>query len=279
MSKITFGYIVGGSDKHYENLLRSLRSLERIEQDHEILILDADGRLNDSEGQDNVKIIHYPVQEGKGDDWFKPHIWKMRYHLYENLETDYCIYMDTDTVIVNDKIDELIEYSEDKFLICPHWWLNDLEDYLRKVRVHIPSIRDFLTEEALKQRYIASGVFLFKKDVHDKIFKTFSDIFDFIFSDGNCPEGVTDELILTLSLYKEGGYKFANGSMNHSSNHNQMPLKFEDGIFYGKNPDDEEFQKVFLFHNDIKEFYTSDITSGLESNVIKELEKVCYIEQ
>ena len=279
MSKITFGYIVGGSDKHYENLLRSLRSLERIEQDHEILILDADGRLSDSEGQDNVKIIHYPVQEGKGDDWFKPHIWKMRYHLYEHLETDYCIYMDTDTVIVNDRIDELIEYSEDKFLICPHWWLNDLEDYLRKVRVFIPAIRDLLTEEALKQRYIASGVFLFKKGVHDKIFKTFSNIFDSIFSGGNCPEGVTDELLLTLSLHKEDGYKFANGSMNHSSNHNQMPLKLEDGIFYGKNPGDEEYQKVFLFHNDIKEFYTSDITSGLEPSVIEELEKVCYIKE
>ena len=42
MSKITFGYIVGGEDKHYNNLLRSLESLERIEQPHEVVILDAD---------------------------------------------------------------------------------------------------------------------------------------------------------------------------------------------------------------------------------------------
>ena len=45
MSKITFGYIVGGEDKHYNNLLRSLESLERIEQPHEVVILDADSRL------------------------------------------------------------------------------------------------------------------------------------------------------------------------------------------------------------------------------------------
>ena len=45
MSKITFGYIVGGEDKHYNNLLRSLESLERIEQPYEVVILDADSRL------------------------------------------------------------------------------------------------------------------------------------------------------------------------------------------------------------------------------------------
>tara|TARA_R110001606_G_scaffold8553_5_gene37660 strand:- start:6081 stop:6920 length:840 start_codon:yes stop_codon:yes gene_type:complete len=279
MSKVTFGYIVGGTDKHYENLLRSLRSLERIKQDHEILILDADGRLSDSDGQENVRIIHYPVQKGKGDEWFKPHIWKMRYHLYEFLETDYCIYMDTDTVIVNDRVDDLIEYSEDKFLICAHWWLNDVKDYFDKVRVSAPAIKPYLDNNNAYQRYIASGVFLFKKGVHDGIFKTFSEMFDAIFADGQCPDGITDELLLALSLYKEGNYKFANGSMNHSSNHNQMPLKLEDGNFYGKNPDDAEFEKVFLFHNDIKEFYTSDITAGLEPNVIKELEKVCYIKE
>lgn len=278
MSKITFGYIVGGSDKHYENLLRSLQSLERIEQDHEILILDADGRLGAPEGQDNVRIIHYPVPEASGDEWFKPHIWQMRYHLYKYLETDYCIYMDTDTVIVNDRVDELIEYSDDKFLICPHWWLNDIRDYFSKVRVSIPSISKYLGEETEQQRYIASGVFLFKRGVHDKIFKTFSNLFEEIFANG-CPQGVTDELLLALSLNKEGDYKFANGSMNHSSNHNQMPLKYEDGIFYGKNPGDEEYQKVFLFHNDIKEFYTSDITRGLEPDVIKALEKTCYIKE
>ena len=278
MSRITFGYIVGGSDKHYENLLRSLQSLERIEQDYEILILDADGRLGAPEGQDNVRIIHYPVPEASGDEWFKPHIWQMRYHLYKYLETDYCIYMDTDTVIVNDRVDELIEYSDDKFLICPHWWLNDIRDYFNKVRVYIPSISKYLDEETDKQRYIASGVFLFKRGVHDKIFKTFSNLFEDIFANG-CPQGVTDELLLALSLNKEGDYKFANGSMNHSSNHNQMPLKYEDGVFYGKNPGDEEYQKVFLFHNDIKEFYTSDITRGLEPDVIKALEKTCYIKE
>lgn len=276
MSKITFGYIVGGSDKHYDNLLRSLQSLERIEQDYEILILDADGRLECSDKK-NVKIVHYPAKDANENDWFSPHIWKMRYHLHEYLETDYCLYMDTDTVIVNDRVDELIEFSEDKFLICPHWWVNDVEDYLRKTRVNTFVLNDTLIEDLLKTRYIASGVFLFKKNDHDQIFKAFFDNFEKVFSQNQFPEGVTDELLLTISLGQIGGHKFANGSMNHSSNHNQMPLKFENGNFYGKNPTDSEYQKVFIFHNDIQEFYTSDITSGLSSDVLQELEKVCYI--
>ena len=53
MSKITFGYIVGGEDKHYNNLLRSLESLERIEQPYEVVILDADSRLESDEDKPN----------------------------------------------------------------------------------------------------------------------------------------------------------------------------------------------------------------------------------
>ena len=72
MSKITFGYIVGGEDKHYNNLLRSLESLERIEQPYEVVILDADSRLEADEDKPNVRIIPFPVDEEKGEGWFKP---------------------------------------------------------------------------------------------------------------------------------------------------------------------------------------------------------------
>ena len=46
----------------------------------------------------------------------------MRYHLNKYVETDHCFYMDTDTVIVNDRVDELIEEAGEDFLICRHWW-------------------------------------------------------------------------------------------------------------------------------------------------------------
>ena len=44
-------------------LLRSLESLERIEQPHEVVILDADSRLEADEDKPNVRIIPFPVDE------------------------------------------------------------------------------------------------------------------------------------------------------------------------------------------------------------------------
>jgi len=46
MSKVTFGYIVGGDDKHYINLMRSLKALEeRVKQPYEVVIIDMDDRF------------------------------------------------------------------------------------------------------------------------------------------------------------------------------------------------------------------------------------------
>ena len=155
MSKITFGYIVGGEDKHYNNLLRSLESLERIEQPHEVVILDADSRLEADEDKPNVRIIPFPVDEEKGEGWFKPHYWQMRYHLNKYVETDHCFYMDTDTVIVNDRVDELIEEAGEDFLICRHWWVPQLQDYLQRVRVNIGLVKHLIKEDKVDIPYFA----------------------------------------------------------------------------------------------------------------------------
>jgi hypothetical protein len=283
MSKITFGYIVGGEDKHYNNLLRSMESLEKIKQPHEILILDADGRLQMEDDNPNVRIVHFPVNEEKDSSWFKPHYWQMRYHLNKYLETDHCFYMDTDTVIVNDRVDELIEEAEDKFLICNHWWVPTLDAYLRNVRVNVGLIDHLLDTDNLEIPYFASGLFLFQKDKHDDLFKIFLEKFNSVFD--NLPnntnaQGITDELLLALSLEDFKNYKMTNGSMNHSSEQEQMPLKYQDGTFWGKNPQDEEFKKVFAFHNDTLEFYTLSYfrkPGSVSEEFVENFKKVCLV--
>lgn len=285
MSKITFGYIVGGDDKHYNNLLRSIQSLERIQQPYEILILDADSRLQTEDDKPNVRIIPFPVDEERNGGWFKPHYWQMRYHLNKHLETDYCFYMDTDTVIVNDRVDELVEESEDNFLICNHWWVPTLGDYLSKVRVNHDLIRDLLDNESyLDNPYFASGLFLFQKEKHDKIFNTFLSKFESVFNNlpnNTSAEGITDELLLSLTLSDTGGYKVTNGSMNHSSEQEQMPLEFRDETFWGKNPQDDEYKKVFAFHNDLEEFHTLSYfrkPGSVNQQFLSNFKKVCLAE-
>lgn len=285
MTNITFGYIVGGNDKHYNNLLRSIESLERIKQPYNILVLDADNRL-DVDGLDNVQIIHFPIENTFNDDWFQPHYWKMRYYLYQYLDTPYCFYMDTDTVIVNDRVDELIEESEDNFLICNHWWVPTMKDYMSNVKVSKKSSLK-LVKETDNIPYISSGLFLFQRDKHDYIFEKFHQNFDLVFDDVKSfseIQGITDEFILSTTLSQTGGYKFTNGSMNHSSEREQMPLYFDEreNTFYGKNPQDDEFKKVFAFHNDLMELpkfsYFVNRKSDITDTFIENFKKVCYLE-
>jgi len=208
----------------------------------------------------------------------------MRYHLNKYVETAHCFYMDTDSVIVNDRVDELIEEAGDDFLICRHWWVPQLQDYLQRVRVNIGLVKHLIKEDKVDIPYFASGLFLFQKEKHDKIFDTYHEKFDSVFSSiPNNAEGITDELLLCLTLNETGGYKTTNGSMNHSSEQEQMPLKFNenDKTFWGKNPQDDVYKKVFAFHNDLLEFPTLSYfrTAFDDETFIKNFKEVCYVEE
>ena len=58
---LSFGFIVGGDDIYYKNLMRACESLERVTQPHEIVIIDMDDRLSIDDPK--VKIV-----SGKGVD-------------------------------------------------------------------------------------------------------------------------------------------------------------------------------------------------------------------
>ena len=55
--------------------------------------------------------------------------------------------------------------------------------------------------------------------------------------------------LLCLTLNEVGGYKFTNGSFNHCAAADQQDLKLEDGVFCGKNPQEDEYKKIFAFHS------------------------------
>ena len=103
---------------------------------------------------------------------------------------------------------------------------------------------------------------MFQKEKHDKIFDTYHEKFDSVFASiPNNAEGITDELLLCLTLNETGGYKTTNGSMNHSSEQEQMPLKFNenDKTFWVRILKMMSIKKVFAFHNDLLEFPNSEL--------------------
>ena len=61
-------------------------------------------------------------------------------------------------------------------------------------------------EDKVDIPYFASGLFLFQKDKHDHIFETYHKKFDSVFASiPNNAEGITDELLLCLTLEETGG--------------------------------------------------------------------------
>ena len=250
MTKLSFGFIVGGGDSYYKNLMRACESLERIKQDHEIVIIDMEDRLSIDDPK--VKIVKATREELKNEDsrnWFQPHIWAERYNLFKHVETEHCFYMDTDTVVINDRVDELIEEAQDNFLCTQHWWVPTLADYMNKVEVMHAGLSNYLPDNRHSYNYASSGAFLFQKDKHDHIFNRYGEIFEDIFKDGGVHPGVTDEFVLCLTLNELGGYHFTNGAFNHCAAADQQDMKLIDGVFYGKNPQEDEYEKVFLFHS------------------------------
>lgn len=271
MSKVTFGFIVGGDDKYYNNLMRACESLERVKQPHEVLIIDMDDRLDIDDP--HVKIINSEAKKLENEDdrnYFQPHIWKERYNLYKYVETDYCFYMDTDTVVINDRVDELIDEAEDKFLCTQHWWCPTLESFIVNTKPDRTNL--MLPEDIETYDYVASGAFMFQKDKHDELFRKYHQIFTNVFADGGMHSGVTDELILCLALNEWGNYRFTNGSFNHCAANTQQPLELRDGVWYGKNPFEDEMKPIFLFHSAAENVNTL----GQYGTDVDELKKVMY---
>ena len=65
MTKLSFGFIVGGGDSYYKNLMRACESLERIKQDHEIVIIDMEDRLSIDDPK--LKIVKATREELKNE--------------------------------------------------------------------------------------------------------------------------------------------------------------------------------------------------------------------
>jgi len=182
--------------------------------------------------------------------------------------------MDTDTVVINDRTDELMEEAEDKFLCTQHWWVPTLRDFLSTTKVNLTNTGDYIPKDTKSYDYAASGAFLFQKDKHNELFEKYDKIFTDIFSDGGLHSGVTDEMILCLALNEWGNYKFTNGSFNHCAANTQQPLELRDDVWYGSNPQDDEMKPIFLFHSAAQNVATLD-QYGTD---VEELKKVMYWE-
>ena len=264
---ITFGYIVGGEERHYNNLKKSIKSIkDRIKIPYEILIIDNDGKL---ESENGIKVIH--LDQPRKLQYY----WSNRYRLNEFAETEYVMYMDTDIVIVNDRIEELIKQSEDKFYVCQHWWVKEYGSYLNMNPTDDSVVNKLTGLINYNDPYFASGVFLFNKDKNSKVFEEYWKIFNLCYEQtSNYKTGITDEFMLTHALNITKDYKFCHGSLNHCCEKQLMPIEFKDGNLWGSNPYELEKEKIVCLHCDT---HRRDPSNGYDIEMSSYIKNMFYL--
>lgn len=250
-SDITFVYCVGGDDVYYDCLYKSIKSLDRINQRYNILVLDVDNKFKSD--KDNVKVIDVGVKEREIN-----HFQFLRYKAHKYVDTKYAFYLDVDVVINFDRIDELKKKSGDKFLLTQHWWVPTINDYVSKNNIMYNNVGskyiNYLYNGDMNRPYIASGVFFYQPKLHGKILDEVLDKFEYIYSQSDSSVtkkiGITDECVLSSCLNTDNCV-LVNGSLNHCARSEWMPTEIVEGVLYGKNPYDSEFEPIICLHADV----------------------------
>lgn len=248
-NNITFIYVVAGHNSHYENLKTSIRSVRRIYPSSKILVGDFD--LKYQSDDENIKIVPLTNVIFDRTKTFKHIIWQYKYYISQLTDTKYNLYLDTDTVLVNN-LDNLIKDNNSKFLIAKHFWVETVLKFKNLVEKESLT-NQFIDYLSLKDNmdFCAAGVFFFEKnDKNMEILKKTFEIHSEIYSNRDYIMGIYDEPILNSVLQKNiEDVIYYNGSINHCSMQN-MPLILKNGTLYGKNPFDLDYEKVTCLHCD-----------------------------
>ena len=123
MTKYTFFYVVGGSDMYYDQLKRSINSLSRLNVEYKIKILDFDRKLSNHK---NIEIVYSDKTVNQ-----KHIFWQYKYFITQQLDTEYGIYLDCDTIIYKDRVEEIFYELKDKFGVVQHFYLDNFKKFIR----------------------------------------------------------------------------------------------------------------------------------------------------
>lgn len=241
MIDYTIFYVVGGNNVYYQQLKKSLRSLKRIKTPHKVKVLDLNRKLK---SYDNIEVIYT-------DDNIttKEMFWKYKFYLCQQLDTKYGIYLDSDTIVCCDRLDEISNKLGNKFGVVHHFHVKNFANYKRLF--YHPDAFKFTDRYNLTgdDKFYTGGVFMFHNNIKNmNILKSIFNIHDEYNLNIRC--GIYDETFISLMMSKQEHIIF-NGSFNHCSM-DFMPLKIQDNVLMGKNPFDIEFEPVFVLHGTTK---------------------------
>lgn len=271
---INFYYVVGGNDSHYKNLKLSIDTIRNLYPESKIIIGDFDYKF-DKNYSSNLEVFDLRFVKIDKSKIYKHIIWQYKYFITQFDNSKYNLYLDTDTVLVN-KLDNLIQNYQNKFLIAKHFYVPSIKDFKNKINLNSVGL-GLLDEMLLKDEmdFCAAGVFFFEKNQNTfNILKETFNLHQEIYKNVDYIEGIYDEPILNSILQNNLNHiSYVNGALNHCCMMD-MPLKIKDGILYGKNNFDLEYEPITCLHCDISRRDPSAPFDGNLKYKIKEYFKI-----
>ncbi len=273
---VTLYYVVGGNDCHYENLRLSVNSVRKL-TDTPIKIFDFSNKWDHDFTNLEVVDISDEINFSKRKIGYQ--FWRQKYVRALDIDTDYGMYVDTDTVMVNDNLDQLCGFIGDEIGSARHWWVPNFEHFRAK---GVPpqnvsnyeAVRKHLKIDDLDPFY-AGGVFLFRNnDTNTKLMQKVIDVYDEIYTeDSEYISGITDEVFFSgvcRDVIDLGG------ALNHCCMGDEhMDLDIVNGTFVGKNKYEPVPKPITFFHCDISRRDPSENYTGEMQDRIRELYDGC----
>jgi hypothetical protein len=259
MIKYTFFYVVGGDDKYYHQLYNSIKSLNRINEKYKIIILDLDKKLK---SENNIEVYHLDKKLTKKEEY-----WKYKFFICQKIDTEFGIYLDCDTVVCYDRLNELSKEIGDKFGVVKHFYIQNFKNF--KNIFNKEKAIEYVTKNNLtiNDNFYCGGVFLFQKNENNlNILKEIFEKHDEY--ELSIDNGLYDETFLSTVIKK---YDFINlnGSINHASC-NHMPTIFLNNKIMGKNPFDEKYEEIFVLHGSSeRQKFGQDFNGDLKNEITK----------
>jgi hypothetical protein len=274
MNDVTFIFTVGGQSCHYDNMERCIRSIEKKYSNSKFLILEFGNRLKTSE---NKKVVNLEnvinFEAGKKVGFI---IWKHKYVGALMIETKYGVYVDTDTVLLNDTLPDIINNIDGGFVVTPHFWVPNIQHYQHKATDR-SSIDEFIKIKSMlrledQDLFFAGGVFVFENNENTRsILKEVLRMYDEYYTGKDYVKSITDELFLAAALNKRPELiRLCGGALNHCSMGDEnMPMIEKDGILYGKNSFESMWQPITFLHCDISRRDPSEKYNGQIRDTIR----------
>ena len=276
MRDITFYTVMGGQDHFYDATQLAVESIHKKIPFAKIKVFDFGGRFVN----EHSETIDCQNQQNPSKKDIGYLYWREKYVRALEIDTEYAVYFDCDTVLVNDFFEDIFSIIGENVGSAQHWWVPTFNHYcnmatpIQHREIFVSTLNQMGAN--LNTTYYAGGVFVFKntdknKDLFKKVVKCYDDFNDIY--DGEVT-ALTDEFFFS-SVFKDNIINLG-GSLNVCPKGNGISMDLEvddDKTLIGKNVFDDDYNPVIFIHCNL---YKGDPLDNNYSDKVKKIISEAY---